>query len=82
MNIADLLSRLPLMELDETTSDDVADLYVRFIVKHNDSERAISIEEIKVETGKDETLSFLSNLIQSSIWSEHEITKPFRLMRH
>ena len=62
MNIADLLSRLPLMELDETTSGDVADLYVRFIVEHNDSERAISIEEIKIETGKDETLSFLSNL--------------------
>ncbi len=67
MNIADLF-----------IAGDVADLYVRFIVEHNDSERAISIEEIKIETGKDETLSFLSNLIQSSIWSEHEITKPFR----
>jgi hypothetical protein len=28
MNIADLLFRLPLMELGESTSGDVADLYV------------------------------------------------------
>ena len=57
-------------------------MLVRFIVEHIGSETAISIERIKIESGKDEALSLLSNLIQSSIWSEHEFTKPFRLMRN
>lgn len=55
-NIADMLSGLPLMELDATTSGHVVDSYVRFIVEYIDLERAMSIWEIRTETAQDKTL--------------------------
>lgn len=51
-----MLSGLPLMELDATTSGHVVDSYVRFIVEYIDLERAMSIWEIRTETAQDKTL--------------------------
>lgn len=80
-NIADLLSRLPLSELDETTSGRVADSYIRFVVGFDESERALSFADLRAATAKDKILSVLLNLIQSGTWSADENIKPFRLLR-
>ena len=80
-NIADLLSRLPLSELDETTSGRVADSYIRFVVGFDDSERALSFAHLRAATAKDKILSVLLNLIQSGTWSADENIKQFRLLR-
>ena len=63
-NIADLLSRLPLSEMDETTSGRVADSYIRFVVGFDESERALSFADLRAATAKDKILSVLLNLIQ------------------
>ena len=52
MNIADSFSRLPLNELDETSSGNVADEYVKFVVENDMSDNcALS------ETAKDKILT-------------------------
>ena len=54
MNIADSISRLPLKDLDETTSGQIADEYVKFVVETGFTENcALSLSEIEVEIKKD-----------------------------
>ena len=60
----------------------VVDSYVKFVIRHNDLERAISIAEIRTETAKDKTLQFLSSLIQSGTWFADGNIKPIHLMRY
>jgi hypothetical protein len=53
MNIADTFSRLPLNELNETSSGNVADEYVKFVVENDMPDNcALSLSEVKEETAR------------------------------
>jgi hypothetical protein len=57
MNIADSFSRLPLNELDETSSGNVADEYVKFVVENDMPDNcALLLSEVKEEMAKDKIL--------------------------
>ena len=54
MNIADSFSRLPLNQLDETSSANFADEYVKVVVQNDMPDNcALSLSEVKQETPKD-----------------------------
>ena len=78
MNIADSFSRLPLKDLDETTSGQIADEYVKFVVETGFMENcALSLSEIDVEIKKDKTLSKLLKVVQTGTWLADLDLKPF-----
>ena len=68
-------------DLDETTSGQVADSYIRFVVGVNEFERAISFAELRAATANAKKLMVLMKLIQSGTWSSDENIRPFRLLR-
>ena len=78
MNIADSFSKLPLKDLDETISGQIADEYVKFVVEIGFTENcALSLSEIEVETKKDKVLSKLLKVVQTGTWSADLDLKPF-----
>lgn len=82
MNIADSFSRLPLNELDQTNSGNVANEYVKFIVENDMPDNcALSLSEVKEETAKDKTLAKIMNLVHSGAWSVDIDIKPFERFR-
>ena len=82
MNIADSFSRLPLNELDETSSGNVANEYVKFIVENNMPDNcALLLSEVREETAKDKTLIKIMNLFHSGAWSVDADIKPFEPFR-
>ena len=82
VNIADPLSRLPLEELDKTTSGKVTDEYVKFVVEFDVPDAcALSLSEVKAETKKDNILSRILSLVQADSWSTEVGIKPFNAYR-
>ena len=78
MNIADSFSRLPLKDLDETTSGQIADEYVKFVVESGLKENcALSLLEIEVKIKKDKVLSKLLKVVETGNWSADLDLKPF-----
>lgn len=73
-NAADLLSRLP----SNSDSDFVCDEYLWFVCTSNISDlQAVTLSEMKSETGKDVTLSKLLTEIQSQNWSYDQQLKAY-----
>ncbi len=69
MNIADSFSRLPLNELDETSSGNFANEYVKFVVENDVPDNcALSLSEVKEETAKDKILTKIMNLVYVGAW--------------
>jgi hypothetical protein len=55
---------LPLNELDETSSGNVADEYVKFVVENDmPDKKMICLSEVKEETAKDKILTKIMNLV-------------------
>ena len=82
MNIADSFSRLPLNELDETSSGNVADEYVKFVVENYIPDNcALSLSEVKEETAKDKILTKIINLVHVGAWPADADIKPFEKFR-
>ena len=69
---------MALNELDETSSGNVANEYVRFIVENNMPDNcALLLSEVREETAKDKTLIKIMNLVHSGAWSVDPDIKPF-----
>ena len=82
MNIADSFSRLLLNELHETSSGNVANEYVKFIVENNMPDNCpLLLSEVREETAKDKTLIKIMNLVHSGAWSVDADIKPFEPFR-
>jgi hypothetical protein len=82
INIADSFSRLPLNELDETSSGNVADEYVKFVVENDMPDNcALSLSEVKKETAKDKILTKIINLVHVGAWPADADIKPFEKFR-
>ena len=78
INIADSFSRLPLNELDESSSGNVANEYVRFIVENNMPDNCVLLlSEVREEMAKDKTM----NLVHLGAWSVDADIKPFEPFR-
>ena len=66
------MSSLPCTHDTDTPVSDVCDEYVRFILQQGISGiKAVTLEDIRRETGNDEFLSKLSACVKSGKWSEY-----------
>ena len=73
---------MPLNELDETSSGNAANEYVKFIVENSmPGNCALLLSEVREETAKDKTLTKIMNLVHSGAWSEDADIKPFEPFR-
>ena len=81
-NPADYMSRHPIpaqAPTKNTRATKIAEEYVNFIM-HNSTPKAMTLDEIKCETLKDETLQKVSTLIRNNTW--HTVTKDTVLRQY
>ena len=77
-NIADFLSRIKYNE--QTADDEDANLYVNFIT-HESIPKSMTLEQIRVESEKDEIIIALRNAIKENKWYNN-IVKPYESMKN
>lgn len=74
-NIADPLSRLVVYSNNQKFSNDNSNLYVDWIVAHAEP-KAIKIEEISMESERDENIKAVKQAISEGVWDN--LAKPFK----